>query len=100
MQELGVIVRAGSKEITGRGVETVYKTASSEPRRFLEWIPEDPQRIDLKARCGYQTDVSTTSRCDKPGEPENSDNAGITVFGGTMVLSAIFAQSLIIVNFP
>lgn len=37
---------------------------------------------------------------DQPGEPENSDNAGMTVLGGTMVLSAILAQSLIIVNFP
>lgn len=35
-----------------------------------------------------------------PGDPENNANAGMTVFGGTMVLSAILAQSLIIVNFP
>lgn len=35
-----------------------------------------------------------------PGDPANNDNAGMTVFGGTMVLSAILAQSFIIVNFP
>jgi hypothetical protein len=35
-----------------------------------------------------------------PGEPANSESAGITVFGGMTVLSAIFAQSLMIVNFP
>jgi len=36
----------------------------------------------------------------KPGEPEKWARAGTTVFGGMMVLSAIFAQSLIMVNFP
>jgi hypothetical protein len=35
-----------------------------------------------------------------PGEPEKKVSAGITVLGGIMVLSAIFAQSLMIVNFP
>lgn len=36
----------------------------------------------------------------KPGEPENNAKAGTTVFGGMIVLSAILAQSLMIVNFP
>lgn len=36
----------------------------------------------------------------RPGEPEKSARAGMTVFGGTMVLSAIFAQSLMIANLP
>jgi hypothetical protein len=36
----------------------------------------------------------------RPGDPENNASAGTTVFGGTIVLSAIFAQSLMIVNFP
>ena len=36
----------------------------------------------------------------EPGEPEKRERAGTTVFGGTMVLSEIFAQSLMIVNFP
>jgi hypothetical protein len=36
----------------------------------------------------------------RPGEPENSARAGMTVFGGTIVLSAIFAQSLMIANLP
>lgn len=35
-----------------------------------------------------------------PGEPANNASAGTTVFGGIMVLSAIFAQSLIMVNLP
>lgn len=35
-----------------------------------------------------------------PGEPVNSASAGTTVFGGIMVLSSIFAQSLIVVNLP
>ena len=35
-----------------------------------------------------------------PGDPPNSANAGTTVLGGMTVLSAILAQSLIIVNFP
>ena len=35
-----------------------------------------------------------------PGEPAKNDKAGMTVFGGTTVLSAILAQSLIIVNLP
>ena len=35
-----------------------------------------------------------------PGEPANSASAGTTVFGGIMVLSSIFAQSLIVVNLP
>jgi hypothetical protein len=35
-----------------------------------------------------------------PGEPEKSASAGTTVFGEIMVLSAIFAQSLMIANFP
>lgn len=35
-----------------------------------------------------------------PGEPENSDSAGTTVLGGIMVLSAILAQSLMMVNLP
>jgi len=35
-----------------------------------------------------------------PGEPENSDSAGTTVLGGIMVLSAILAQSLTMVNLP
>ena len=37
---------------------------------------------------------------DVPGEPENSDSAGTTVLGGIMVLSAILAQSLMMVNLP
>ena len=37
---------------------------------------------------------------DRPGEPEKSAKAGMTVFGGTIVLSAIFAQSLMIANLP
>jgi hypothetical protein len=32
--------------------------------------------------------------------PAKYESAGTTVFGGTMVLSAIFAQSLIMVNLP
>lgn len=36
----------------------------------------------------------------KPGEPRNTARAGTTVFGGSTVLSSIFAQSLIIQNFP
>jgi len=36
----------------------------------------------------------------KPGEPRNTAKAGTTVFGGRMVLSSIFAQSLIMQNFP
>lgn len=36
----------------------------------------------------------------QPGEPEYRVKAGITVLGGMMVLSAIFAQSLMMVNFP
>lgn len=36
----------------------------------------------------------------KPGEPRNTAKAGTTVFGGSTVLSSIFAQSLIIQNFP
>jgi hypothetical protein len=36
----------------------------------------------------------------KPGEPRNTAKAGTTVFGGSIVLSSIFAQSLIIQNFP
>lgn len=38
-------------------------------------------------------------RC-APGEPAKRVNAGMTVLGGMMVLSAIFVQSLMIVNFP
>jgi len=37
---------------------------------------------------------------DEPGEPEKKAKAGITVLGGIMVLSATFAQSLMIANFP
>jgi hypothetical protein len=36
----------------------------------------------------------------KPGEPRNTARAGTTVFGGSTVLSSIFAQSLIMQNFP
>lgn len=36
----------------------------------------------------------------KPGEPRNTAKAGTTVFGGRTVLSSIFAQSLIMQNFP
>lgn len=35
-----------------------------------------------------------------PGEPENNDSAGTTVLGGIMVLSAMLAQSLMMVNLP
>ena len=35
-----------------------------------------------------------------PGEPAKSAIAGTTVFGGTTVLSAILAQSLMMVNLP
>jgi hypothetical protein len=42
----------------------------------------------------------TVHRKHKPGEPEKYDKAGTTVFGGRIVLSAILAQSLMIVNFP
>jgi hypothetical protein len=43
--------------------------------------------------------------CDKqlkysPGDPPNLARAGITVLGGTIELSSILAQSLIIVNLP
>ena len=37
---------------------------------------------------------------DLPGEPPKSESAGMTVLGGTTVLSAILAQSFMIVNFP
>ena len=37
---------------------------------------------------------------DAPGDPANRASAGTTVFGGMTVLSAILAQSLMIVNFP
>ena len=37
---------------------------------------------------------------DVPGDPAKSASAGTTVLGGMTVLSAILAQSLIIVNFP
>lgn len=35
-----------------------------------------------------------------PGEPEKSERAGMAVFGGRVVLSAILAQSLMMVNLP
>ena len=35
-----------------------------------------------------------------PGEPENTENEGTTVFGGITVLSVIQQQSLIIANRP
>ena len=35
-----------------------------------------------------------------PGEPEKCASAGTTEFGSSTVLSAIFAQSLMIQNFP
>jgi hypothetical protein len=37
---------------------------------------------------------------DLPGDPVNRERAGTTVFGCKIVLSAILAQSLMIVNFP
>ena len=36
----------------------------------------------------------------EPGEPEKRARAGMTVLGGMMVLSAILAQSFMIVNLP
>jgi hypothetical protein len=36
----------------------------------------------------------------EPGEPEKRARAGTTVFGGMIVLSAILAQSFIMVNLP
>lgn len=44
--------------------------------------------------------VDDRSRENVPGEPAKNDSAGMTVFGGTTVLSAILAQSLMIVNLP
>ena len=35
-----------------------------------------------------------------PGEPEKCASAGTTEFGSSTVLSAIFAQSLMMQNFP
>jgi hypothetical protein len=56
-------------------------------RSSINW-PEEESACKLSARRHI------------PGEPENRDKAGTTVFGGRMVLSAIFAQSLIMVNLP
>lgn len=57
-------------------------------------------RIDLHRWPNSSAATNRNPRVYQPGEPANSERAGITVFGGTMVLSAILAQSLMIVNFP
>ncbi len=69
------------------------------PRQPLAWTLEGLPRSDL-----YQANMRLTffvviPRC-APGEPAKRVNAGMTVLGGMMVLSAIFVQSLMIVNFP
>lgn len=70
---------------------------SFEPRPFPVWILEDPRKNDLLDRVRQPNGAGEETR---PGDPENNASAGTTVFGGTIVLSAIFAQSLMIVNFP
>ena len=40
------------------------------------------------------------ARMYEPGEPEKRARAGMTVLGGIMVLSAILAQSFMMVNLP
>jgi hypothetical protein len=41
-----------------------------------------------------------TQRIVLPGEPEKRERAGTTVLGARTVLSAILAQSLMMVNLP
>jgi hypothetical protein len=72
-----------------------------EPRQPPVSILGDLRQSDLR-KAANETDYSIVSRVlsHAPGEPANRVNAGMTVFGGMTVLSAIFAQSLMIVNFP
>jgi hypothetical protein len=76
----------------------VYNIVSFELRPFPVWILEDPRKNDLLDRIRQSDGAGRVET--RPGDPENNARAGTTVFGGTMVLSAIFAQSLMIVNFP
>jgi hypothetical protein len=77
----------------------VYSIAWFATPQAPEWIQGGFQRIGLmkNVNISWPTRSSISAI---PGEPENSDRAGTTVFGGRIVLSAIFAQSLMIVNLP
>lgn len=91
-------------------VENDYNTASSAHRQVLASTRVDPRRTDLmikKTRSDHPPHsdgdidiIKVDLDDDVPGEPAKRARAGTTVLGGITVLSAILAQSLIIVNFP
>ncbi len=77
--------------------ENVYNGILSAPRPFPGSILVNPLWTVLMVA----ENCSMASRkSDWPGEPEKRDRAGITVLGGITVLSAILAQSFIVVNLP
>jgi len=77
--------------------ENVYNVILSAPRPFPGSILVNPLWTVLMVA----ENCSMASRkSDWPGEPEKRDRAGITVLGGITVLSAILAQSFIVVNLP
>lgn len=71
----------------------------SVPRQPLAWTLEGLPQSGLYQTKNEDDFCFVIPRC-APGEPAKRVNAGITVLGGMMVLSAIFVQSLMIVNFP
>ena len=64
-------------------------------RRLGQFLDEPPYRSHSCQLLGHVHQIEN-----KPGEPRKTAKAGTTVFGGSIVLSSIFAQSLIIQNFP
>jgi hypothetical protein len=70
------------------------------PRQPLAWTLEGLPQSGLNQAKMRLTFFLFVIPRRAPGEPAKRVNAGMTVLGGMMVLSAIFAQSLIIVNFP
>lgn len=90
-------IRNPTPTITGPMAGSWCNTTSSALRQSLVLTPEDPPQSDLDAD---QQEFSKSASIYAPGEPENRARAGMTVFAGMMVLSAILAQSLMMVNLP
>ena len=88
-------VTAHSRDKAG----SVGRIPSCRIRRALGSSREGLPRNDLQ-RSSREFDHAFHEEAYAPGVPPKSANAGMTVFGGMIVLSAIFAQSLIMVNLP